>query len=209
MGVRPDNASITVGDIKIQNFNRVTSMEEDGPVGISARLFNQSDRDQTLAAIRIPGVKGTVRLAPAEGKEDEPDSFVVPAHGTLALGGEGNPSAQIEGGQTTGIADGNAQRVVFDLSSTGEIELRATVVPATGTYQDRGPTSAPEESPAPSTSPGAAGPEESAGTTPDEGEGEESDAASGDEQSDATQEQGTEDGTDTPATDATDSEDGA
>lgn len=163
LGVRPDNASTTVGDIKIQNVNLVTSMEEDGPVGVSARLFNEGDRDQTLTDIRIPGVRGTVRLEPAEGKGG-PEGLVVPAGGTLALGGEGNASAQIDDGQAAGIADGNAQRVVFDLSTTGEIELKATVVPATGAFRDHGPTSAPEEGPAPSSSPGAAGPEKSPST---------------------------------------------
>ncbi|WP_194117751.1 DUF461 domain-containing protein [Streptomyces hoynatensis] len=123
--IKPDVASAQVDDIKVQNVSIVLPQgSSEDPGAVVGRVFNGSDRDQTLEAVQLPGSGSRVELGPAEGESD----LVVPAHGSLALGGEGNASAVIADPQSGDIALGNAQRVVFVLSETGDIELRAQVV---------------------------------------------------------------------------------
>jgi hypothetical protein len=149
--VRPDNASTQVEDIKIQNVNVILLEEgEEGEslAGISARLFNTGSEDQTLEEIKLPGTGDTVELAPAEGESGSGSGIVVPAGGDVALGGEGNASAIITDPSPDAIQLGNAQRVIFDLSETGGIPLRARVVNDSGQfeqYDEWGPTPTPTE----------------------------------------------------------------
>lgn len=138
-GVRPDNASVTVDDIKIQNVNIVTSQDGDGPAAVTGRLFNDGKKDETLTAIKIKG-GSTVELSPAKGGK-----LVVPAGGSLKLGGEGNAAAFVA--DASDITDGNSQSVSFELSETGNLSLDATVVPDSGDYAEWGPT--PPAAPSP------------------------------------------------------------
>ncbi|UGY92138.1 DUF461 domain-containing protein [Streptomyces gobiensis] len=160
-GVNPNNASISVGDIKIQNVNIVTSRNADGPAAVSARIFNDGTEDETLRAVTISGSGGPVTLAPARGGD-----LTIPAGGSLMLGGKDNPSAVINDARGKGIRDGNAQPITFELSSTGKVKIRATVVPVGGAYAEYGATPdplrrgeqvAPERSPAPETTPESPG----------------------------------------------------
>ncbi|MDG9703019.1 DUF461 domain-containing protein [Streptomyces sp. DH37] len=137
LNIAPDNASAQVDDIKIQNVNVITPEDDSGPASVSARIFNEGSEDETLESITVDGQR--VELSPPEGQQD----MTVPAGGSLILGGEGNASAIIEDPEQAGIQNGEAQPLVFDLSSTGQVELRATVVPAAGTWKDFGPSGAP------------------------------------------------------------------
>ncbi|MFI9629154.1 DUF461 domain-containing protein [Streptomyces sp. NPDC052042] len=158
--IRPDSAATTSGDISIQNANLITQPEPkaEGPAVVSATLFNNGKEQQTLEAITVPGTSTTVKLHAAEGA----GPVVVPAGGRVIIGGKGNASAVIENGHEA-AQDGNVQRVVFKLSSTGEIPLSLLVVPATSFFKDFGPSAlptAPSESPATPTgsaTPGAPG----------------------------------------------------
>ncbi|WP_326766922.1 copper chaperone PCu(A)C [Streptomyces sp. NBC_01591] len=171
--VRPDTAATTIGDISIQNANVVTQPERtaEGPAVVAATLFNNGTKPQTLEAVTLPGSSASVQLHAAKGA----GPVVVPAGGTVILGGEGNASAVIENGREAAQA-GNVQPVVFKFSSTGEIPLGAFVVPATGYFADSGPSALPV---APEKSPGAK-PTGSASGTP---EGTPTDAASASAQS--------------------------
>ncbi|MGW6685774.1 DUF461 domain-containing protein [Streptomyces sp. NPDC054961] len=140
--VKPDNAAVTKGDIKVQNALVITQeKDKKGPAAVSATLFNAGTKDQTLDAITLPGGKATVALKPAGGA----GKVIVPAGGSVVLGGKGNASAVVAGG---GVEDGNVQKVVFQLSNTGDVELEAFVFPATGNYAGFGPTAAPAAAPA-------------------------------------------------------------
>ncbi|MFD9353709.1 DUF461 domain-containing protein [Streptomyces sp. NPDC060031] len=138
--IKPDNAAATKGDIKVQNALVITQAKADakGPAAVSATLFNAGIKEQTLDAITLSGGKGKVVLKPAAGT----GKVIVPAGGSLVLGGAGNASAVIESGREA-VKDGNVQKVVFQLSSAGDVELEAFVVPATGQYAGFGPTAAP------------------------------------------------------------------
>ncbi|WP_225824599.1 copper chaperone PCu(A)C [Streptomyces naphthomycinicus] len=140
--IKPDNAATSVGDIKIQNATIITQpdLKATGPAAVSATLFNAGDTDQTLQSIAIPGSNETVKLTPAKGKY-----LTVPAHGSLVVGGKDNASAVIPNGRES-VQDGNAQKVTFTLSKTGEVSLRAFVVPATSYFGTWGPSEIPTPS---------------------------------------------------------------
>ncbi|MEU8027164.1 DUF461 domain-containing protein [Streptomyces sp. NPDC049099] len=152
--VKPDNAATSVGDIKIQNALVITQpdLKSTGPAVISATLFNMGKDPQTLQSIAVPGSSETVKLTPAKGQ-----SLTIPAHGSLTLGGKDNASAEIPSGREA-VQDGNAQKITFTFSTTGDVSLRAFVVPATSYFDKWGPSQIPSgpatNSPAPGASAG-------------------------------------------------------
>lgn len=147
LGVRPDNASTSIGDIRVQNATVVTQPKTTaaGPAVVTAKLFNNGRTQQTLDAITLPGSGTTVKITPAKGK----GPLTVPANGSVLIGGEGNASAVIENGDEA-ARNGDAQRVVFQFSDTGDIELDAFVVPATGPFEGFGPSAPPSPTASPS-----------------------------------------------------------
>ncbi|SEC86917.1 DUF461 domain-containing protein [Streptomyces sp. TLI_105] len=147
--VRPDNAAVTVDDVKIQNALVVTQPEPGakGPAVVSASVFNNGRLPQTIDAITLPGTKAVVKLKAAEGT----GPITVPAHGSVLIGGKGNASAVIENGSEA-ARNGDAQKVVFKLSKTGDVALNAFIVPATSYFKDFGPEAVPA---APTTAPAA------------------------------------------------------
>ncbi|MFB6635290.1 DUF461 domain-containing protein [Streptomyces sp. NPDC056362] len=150
--IRPDNAAVTVDDVKIQNALVITQPEPGvkGPAAVSATVFNNGGLPQTLDAIRLPGTASVVKLQAAGGS----GPVVVPAHGSVVIGGAGNASAVIENGAAS-ARDGDAQKVVFQLSRTGEVALSAFVVPAKSYFKEYGPTVVPAPPAAPGTTPSA------------------------------------------------------
>ncbi|MEV5601639.1 DUF461 domain-containing protein [Streptomyces sp. NPDC052299] len=157
--VRPDNASTRSGDIKIQNANVITQPEREakGPAVVTATLFNNGSKPETLDSITLKGGSGTVQLHPAEGS----GPVVVPAGGRVILGGQGNASAVIENGDEA-TKNGNVQPLVFKFSRSGDISLGASVVPATHYFKGFGPSALPEPSQTPDASPsGSASPDAS------------------------------------------------
>ncbi|MFF7545396.1 DUF461 domain-containing protein [Streptomyces canus] len=154
--VKPDNAETSVGGIRLQNVVVITqpateaSGETKGPAVVSATVFNTTGTAQTLDAVSVEG-GGSAEITPAKGK----GNVTVPAHGSVILGGKGNASAAVaEIGES--VQDGNAQKVTFTFSTTGDVSLRAFVVPADSYFTKWGPTavpSAPQRPAEPSTTP--------------------------------------------------------
>ncbi|WEH17102.1 copper chaperone PCu(A)C [Streptomyces sp. VNUA24] len=145
--IKPDNAATSVGDIKIQNAIVVTQpgTETKGPAVVSATVFNGATTDQTLESVTVEGA-GTAELTAAKG-EGKGGKIVVPAGGSVILGGENNASAVLTD-LTEAVQDGNAQKVTFSFSETGEVGLRAFVVPAEHYFEKWGPSDIPEAPPA-------------------------------------------------------------
>ncbi|MBJ6616010.1 DUF461 domain-containing protein [Streptomyces griseoincarnatus] len=171
--IQPDNAATTVGDIQVQNATVITQpdLESTGPAVISATLFNSGAEDQTLESVTVPGTGKTAELSPAEGGD-----LVVPAGGSLILGGEGNASAVLPSSREA-VQDGNAQKITFTFSETGEVSLRAIVFPAERFFESWGPSEAPAAGA--STSPSA----DASGEAGEEATGEGGEGASGEETS--------------------------
>ncbi|MET7566883.1 DUF461 domain-containing protein [Streptomyces sp. NPDC005492] len=147
--VKPDNAAVSVGDIKVQNALVITQPDtaSSGPAVISATLFNTDTHAQTLDSVSIDGA-GTAKLTPAKGK----GKLVVPAGGSLVLGGKGNASAALT--DSGSIKDGNVQKITFTFSKTGGVSLSAFVVPADSYFTKWGPTSIPSATASTSPKPG-------------------------------------------------------
>ncbi|MYZ34119.1 DUF461 domain-containing protein [Streptomyces sp. MnatMP-M17] len=156
LGVKPDSAATSVGDISIQNATVVTQPEAnaEGPAVVTGTVFNNGRSGQTLDSITLPGTSAAVKLSPASGS----GPITVPAGGWVQLGGEGNASAVIENGREA-AKDGDAQQVVFTFSETGDVGLRAFVFPSDTYFKGVGPSALPSPSlSAPvSPSPGASG----------------------------------------------------
>ncbi|WP_030771151.1 hypothetical protein [Streptomyces sp. NRRL F-2664] len=150
--IKPDNAAVTKGDIQIQNALVITQGEKDkkGPAVVTATIFNNGTKAETLDGITLADGKGKVVLKPAGGA----GKITVPAGGSVVIGGKDNASAVIENGSEA-AKNGDQQAVVFQLSSTGGVELGAFVVPATGMYAGFGPSGAPAASPSGSPATGA------------------------------------------------------
>ncbi|WP_066949696.1 DUF461 domain-containing protein [Streptomyces lushanensis] len=154
LGVKPDSAATSVGDISIQNATVVTQPEADaeGPAVVTGTVFNSGRSGQTLDSITLPGTTAEVRLSSATGS----GPVTVPAGGSVQLGGEGNASAVIENGREA-AKNGDAQQVVFTFSETGDVGLRAFVFPSNSYFKGVGPSALPSPSAPASPSPGASG----------------------------------------------------
>ncbi|MFD5766265.1 DUF461 domain-containing protein [Streptomyces sp. NPDC127049] len=140
LGIKPDNAAVTVDDVKIQNALVITQPTPGakGPAVVSATVFNNGRAPQTLQSIALPGSNAAVVLKAAQGT----GPIVVPAGGSVVIGGPGNASATIENGHEA-AKNGDAQKVVFKLSETGDVSLEAFVVPSTSYFKEFGPTEIP------------------------------------------------------------------
>ncbi|MGW1616853.1 DUF461 domain-containing protein [Streptomyces sp. NPDC002285] len=137
--IKPDNAATSVGDIKIQNAIVITQpdLESTGPAAISATLFNSGSSAQTLDSIKVDGTAKNAELKPAKG-----GSLTIPAGGSLIIGGKDNAAAVLPSSREA-IQDGNAQRITFTFSKTGDVSLRAFVVPAESFFESWGPSEVP------------------------------------------------------------------
>ncbi|WJY51195.1 DUF461 domain-containing protein [Streptomyces chengbuensis] len=169
LGVRPDNAETSVGDIKIQNATVITQPQRgvQGQAAVSATLFNDGTKEQTLDSVTLPGTKSTVKLSPATGA----GPITLAPGGSVVLGGKGNPSGVIENSGEAGEL-GDVQRIVFRFSETGDVTLDAFVVPAADYYRDYGPSSLPQPpASSPAASPTGSAPAEGAhGNEAEDGE---------------------------------------
>ena len=150
--VKPDNAAVSVGDIKLQNVLVITQpdLESTGPAVISATVFNSGDQAQTLDSVTVDGTGKSAELKPAKGK----GKLTIPAGGSVVIGGPNNASAVLPSSREA-VQDGNAQKITFTFSSTGAVTLRAFVVPAESYFSKWGPTempTAPTQSPSASAS---------------------------------------------------------
>ncbi|OQR59046.1 DUF461 domain-containing protein [Streptomyces maremycinicus] len=178
--IKPDNAATSVGDIKLQNVVVITQpdLESTGPAVISATVFNSGSKAQTLESITLDGGK-SAEISPAKGK----GALTVPAYGSIVIGGANNASAVLSSSREA-VKDGDAQKVTFTFSETGEVSLRAFVVPAESYFTKWGPSDIPSaaaSSPAGSASASPSGSASGAaaeGATSESGSASPSDSAS-------------------------------
>ncbi|MFI9721322.1 DUF461 domain-containing protein [Streptomyces sp. NPDC052396] len=143
--VKPDNAATAVGDIKLQNMTVITQPDMGaGPAVITGQVFNNGKDAQELQSIKVVGQGTTIKLSPAQGS----GPLMVPAHGSVLLGGKGNASAVLPDRQ--GLNDGGQVQLAFGFKTTGEVRISAFVYPAKSYFKEWGPSEAPS---APATTP--------------------------------------------------------
>ncbi|MFI5806547.1 DUF461 domain-containing protein [Streptomyces sp. NPDC051561] len=149
LSIKPDNAAISVedGKLKIQNATVITQPRDEakghavgeGPAVVIATIFNNGDQPQTLDAVKLDGSSDPVKLTPAKGSTGK---ITVPAGGSVVIGGKDNASAVVANGREA-AKNGDAQPVTFSFSETGDVTLRAFVVPAVGHFEGYGPEKLP------------------------------------------------------------------
>jgi len=140
--IKPDNAATSVGDIKVQNATVITQpdLTSTGPAVISATIFNTGTEPETLQSIVVAG---TTKTAELHATKSQP--LTIQAGGRLILGGKGNASAVLASSRDA-VNDGNAQKITFTFSKTGDVSLRAFVVPAESYFTGWGPSAVPSPS---------------------------------------------------------------
>jgi hypothetical protein len=141
--VKPDNAMTSVGAIELQNVVVLTQRGGDGPASVTARIFNNGSVKQSLETLTVGSEQ--VQLSAPDGGQ----TLIVPAGGSILLGGKGNPAATIAH-STEAVKDGDFQKVTFTFSDTGTVSVQAHVQPATGYYAPYGPTASPTPAATPS-----------------------------------------------------------
>ena len=140
--IHPNSFSGSAGNAKVQSAFVLT--DPSGPATVSARLFNNGSSAQTLESVRIGGAGA--QLLGADGGS----TITVPAHGSVLLGGQGNPAAVLSGAGEA-LRDGDVQDAVFTFSGAGAVKTAVSVTPAAGYFEPYGPGSAPTTpAPAPS-----------------------------------------------------------
>lgn len=166
LGVQPDHAATSVGDIRIQNALVITQpdRESTGPAAIAATIFNEGTKDQTLESIKVDGTRKSAELKPAKGS----GPIVVPAGGSVVIGGDGNASASLPESREA-VRDGNAQQVTFGFSTTGDVKMKTFVVPATSYFKKWGPSEVPAAPDSKPSKGATATPSSSASGKPSEG----------------------------------------
>ncbi|MFJ2774116.1 DUF461 domain-containing protein [Streptomyces sp. NPDC087300] len=147
MEVKPDNAATTVGDIKIQNAMVITQpdLKSKGPAVISATVFNNGRTAQDLESITVDGTDKKAALTPGKDDKDSKSKgkLTIPAGGSVVIGGENNASAVLPSSREA-VKDGNAQKVTFSFSKTGDVALQTFVVPAESYFSKWGPSELPQ-----------------------------------------------------------------
>ncbi|MDI5969512.1 hypothetical protein POF50_009180 [Streptomyces sp. SL13] len=133
--VKPDSVATTVGDIEIQNAFIITEPQGSGAAVFTGRVFNNSTSAQQLTSITVQGSAAQAKLTGADGKAGP---ITIPANGSVALGGKGNPVAELSGSQ--GLDVGGFQKAVLDFSSTGQVTVDPAVVPAEHYFAPYGPS---------------------------------------------------------------------
>ncbi|CAM5607197.1 hypothetical protein GCM10010329_17030 [Streptomyces spiroverticillatus] len=162
LAIKPDNAAISVdnGKIKIQNALVITQPLDEktkkagkGDAVVAATVFNNGDKPQTLDAIKLDGSSATVKLTSGKAEGAKTGPITVPAGGSVVIGGKDNASAVVpSGSESESPLLGKAQPVTFSFSETGDVTLKAFVVPSTGHFEGFGPDKLPA-TPAPTGSP--------------------------------------------------------
>ncbi|CAM5443862.1 hypothetical protein SALBM135S_06681 [Streptomyces alboniger] len=185
--VKPDHAATSVGDIKIQNAMVITQpdLKSKGPAVVAATVFNAGSSDQTLESITVDGTGKKAKITPA--KDDKKSKangpLTIPAGGSVVIGGKDNASAVLPSSRDS-VKDGNAQRITFAFSRTGDVRLQAFVVPAESYFSKWGPTEVPQ-SPDAKPSAGASGKPSGDESGKPAGQGEDQSQAEGQEQGEA------------------------
>ncbi|MFJ8626592.1 DUF461 domain-containing protein [Kitasatospora sp. NPDC093550] len=160
--IKPDNAAATLGtDLRLNNIVVVTgegtSGDYTGPANVVVNISNTATTPAELQSITVGSSAAT--LADAAGATLT--GIVIPAGGSVAIGGQGNPSATVA---SASVHVGGFAPTTFTFKDGQKVDAQAGVSPdGKGLYKGFGPTPSATATPAKSSSPTAAAP--SAGAT--------------------------------------------
>ncbi|WBP88161.1 DUF461 domain-containing protein [Kitasatospora cathayae] len=161
--IKPDNAAATLGtNLRLNNIVIVTGVgtsgDYTGPANLVVNISNTAGTPAELQSITVGSATAT--FADAAGAPQS--SIVVPAGGSVMLGGQGNPSASFS---SASVHIGGFATTTFAFKDGQKVDAQAGVSPDSGEngrglYKGYGPT------PAASASTKAASPAASAPASP-------------------------------------------
>ncbi|WP_354641244.1 DUF461 domain-containing protein [Kitasatospora camelliae] len=137
MEIKPDNVSATLGsNILLNNIVVVTRVsptaEYSGPATVTVNINNGGSAPETLKSITI----GDAQAVLTDASGARVNELVIPAGGSLLIGGEGQPTAQASSAKVT---LGGLTPTSFTFGSAGKVSADASVVPARSFYAGFGP----------------------------------------------------------------------
>ncbi|MEU1284771.1 DUF461 domain-containing protein [Kitasatospora sp. NPDC005856] len=156
--IKPDNAAATLGaNLRLNNIVVVTpehtAGDYTGAANVVVNIANTADTPAELQSVTVGGAAAT--FADAAGASQS--SIVIPAHGAVAIGGQGNPSAHVA---SATVLVGGYAATVFTFKDGQKVDAEAGVSPdsgehGAGLYSGYGPTPSPTATPAKTATPGA------------------------------------------------------
>ncbi|MER6303591.1 DUF461 domain-containing protein [Kitasatospora sp. NPDC001539] len=160
--IKPDNAAATVGtNLRLNNIVLVTgagtSTDYTGPVNVVVNISNTATTPAELQSIAV----GTSSATFADAAGAPLSSIVIPAGGSVSVGGQGNPSATVP---AASVRVGGFATTTFTFKDGQKVDAQAAVSPDSGPggrglYNGYGPTpSATTSKSATPASPGATTP---------------------------------------------------
>lgn len=148
--IKPDNVSATLSPtVTLNNIVVVTdkaSGEHTGPASVVVNIANNGTEPAELQSVAVAG-SGNAVLTDEKGAPLS--AIVIPGGRSVAIGGQGNPTAQVA---SATLHVGGYAPVVFTFKG-GKVETEAAVTSDLSFYKGYGPVTAPSTSPA--TSPAA------------------------------------------------------
>ncbi|MFJ9775264.1 DUF461 domain-containing protein [Kitasatospora sp. NPDC101157] len=144
--IKPDNAAATLGtNIRLNNIVLVTGVgtsgDYTGAANVVVNISNTAGTPAELQSITVGNAAAT--FSDAAGAPLS--SIVVPAGGSVILGGQGNPSALIN---SVSVHIGGFATTTFAFKDGQKVDAQAAVSPDSGIYKGFGPTPAPTPTPA-------------------------------------------------------------
>ncbi|MFH9353491.1 DUF461 domain-containing protein [Kitasatospora sp. NPDC017646] len=154
--IKPDNAAATLGtNLRLNNIVLVTgagtSGDYTGPANVVVNISNTASTPAELQSITVGNAAAT--FADAAGAPQS--SIVVPAGGSVILGGQGNPSATVS---SASVHIGGFATTTFAFKDGQKVDAQAAVSPDAALYTGYGPTPSPAATPTRAASPGATAP---------------------------------------------------
>ncbi|MGW4892417.1 DUF461 domain-containing protein [Kitasatospora sp. NPDC004240] len=152
--IKPDNVSATLSpNVLLNNIVVVTpeqaAGEHAGPATVVVNIANSGPVPVELQSVTV----GTGSAATfTDEKGAAVPAILVPAGGSVAIGGKGNPTAQLA---SASVHVGGYVPTVFTFK-TGKVEAEAAVTTDKGLYKGYGPTVAPVAPAVPATTPSPA-----------------------------------------------------
>ncbi|MFD9689093.1 DUF461 domain-containing protein [Kitasatospora sp. NPDC059088] len=154
--IKPDNAAATLGtNLRLNNIVIVTgagtSGDYTGPANVVVNISNTATTPAELQSITVGNASAT--FADAAGAPQP--TLVIPAGSSVAIGGQGNPSASVS---AAAVHIGGFANTTFAFKDGQKVDVQAGVSPDSdkNLYKGFGPT--PAAVPSKSTSPAATAP---------------------------------------------------
>lgn len=151
--IKPDTASVQVGNVKVQNLTLVSGGPTSGAMALGGAFINDGDQAETLTQVAVDGATGNAELKSASGT----GSITIPAHGAVYLTG-GADSVVAKVASVSGdspVTPGKYAKVTLTFKTAGVGSVRVQVHSPEDYYKQLAPSAPAPSLPAapPTTAP--------------------------------------------------------